>query len=272
MNLSARVLRHGLAVSAFSMLERYLSDIFSYLLVEDVSSSRIPFPDLPDSMREFIVVDAVTGMTNKLSFIKDQLERINFSDKSLSAINKYMDVPPIYTAFGFSPKGSNIGHEDIKRAFGVFGVKDAWGKMNSLAATVGGAVLSLRDNFIALSSARHRAAHDPVSSIPVADLQSNIRSAIVIGLCCDMLAKNAGAAIRFCNDKNNLGSDVESFSRPCRFLDQVSGGWLERASPVATGTKRYADRASGIMGAVSRKGLPFVVVRDMTGQPIELAG
>lgn len=272
-NLSARILRHGLAVSAFSMLEKYVGAVFEHLLVEDLGKSKMAFADLPDNIRDFIVVESVVGMSNRLSFIRTSPDRLNYVDQTLALVTKYKAVPPAYTALGFSPKGSNVGHEDIKQAFGVFGVRDAWGKMNLLAATFGGAVLSLRDNFIALGSARHRAAHDPVSSIPVADLQSNIRSAIVIGICCDVIAKNAGAAIRACRNKNNLENDVARFSRASRFLDQqIDGSWLERASPMHRGAKRYADRPAGITGARARGGRPFVVVRDTTGQPVELAG
>jgi len=270
-NLSARILRHGLAVSAFSMLEKYVLAVFEHLLVEDVSKAHMTFADLPDNIRDFIVVDSVVGMANQLSFIRQ--DRLKYVDQTLALVAQYKAAPPTYTALGFSPKGSNIGHEDIKQAFRVFGVKDAWGQMNLLAATFGGAALSLRDNFIALASARHRAAHDPVSSIPVADLQSNIRSAIVIGICCDVVAKNAGAAIRVCRNKKNLENDVTSFSRGSRFLDQqVDGTWLERASPMHRGLKRYPDRGSGITGARARSGSPFVVVRDTTGQPLELVG
>jgi hypothetical protein len=272
-NGAARILRHGLAVSAFSMLEKYVGASFEHLLVEDVSKAHLAFSDLPEDIRDFIAVDSVIGMTNRLSFIKASADRFAYVDRSLVLVNRYRAAPPAYTALGFSPKGSNIGHEDIKQAFGIFGVKDAWGKMNTLAATFGSAVLSLRDNFIALASARHRAAHDPISSIPVSDLQSHIRSAIIIGICCDVLSKNAGTAIRMCRHKNNLESDVATFSRPTRFLDQqTDGSWLERASPTQRGVKKYTERTSGMASAKARNGTPFVLVRDMTGQPIELAG
>jgi hypothetical protein len=272
-NLSARVLRHGLAVSAFSMLEKYVDAVFEHLLLEDVSKANLAFSDLPESIRNFVVVDSVAGVVNRLSFIKSSPDRYNYVDQKLTLLTQYKAVPPTYTALGFSPRGSNIGHEDIKQAFGIFGVKDAWGKMNDLAAKFGGAVLSLRENFIALASARHSAAHDPVSSIPVADLQSNIRSAIVIGICCDVIAKNAGVAIRTCHDKKQLENDVARFTRPYRFLDQqADGSWLERPSPSSRGVKRYSDRAAGITGAHARRGTPYIVVRDLTGQPVELAG
>jgi hypothetical protein len=182
-------------------------------------------------------------------------------------------MPPIYTALGFSPKGSNVGHEDIKQAFGYFGVKDVWGKMNHLAATFGGATLSLRDNFIALAGARHRAAHDPTSSIPVADLQSNIRSAIVIGICCDVTAKNVGAAIRKCLNINNLENDVTQYSGLYRFLDeQRDGSWVEKIPTRSRSVKRYNNRAEGVAAASARRFTSYVVVRDKTGQPVELAG
>lgn len=272
-NLSARVLRLGLAVSAFAMLEKYVGAVFDYLVEKDVSAARLGFAALPDSIRDFIVVDSTIGMNNRLSFLRGSPDRLNYVTQTLELVIKYKDAAPSYTALGFSPKGSNVGHDDIKQAFGTFGVKDAWGKMNSLAAAFGGATLSLQQNYKNLSAARHKAAHDPVSSIPVADLQSNIRSAIVIGICCDVLAKNAGAAIKACQDKKNFEKDVAAYSRETRFLDeQPDGSWLERASPAHRGAKLYPSRAIGVAGALARAARPLVIVRDRTGQPIELAG
>ncbi|MDQ0395783.1 hypothetical protein [Labrys monachus] len=272
-NLSARVLRLGLAVTAFAMLEKYVGSVFDHLVEKDVGAAHLGFAALPDGIRDFIVVDSTIGMNNRLSFLRGAPDRINYVTQTLELVVKYKDAPPSYTALGFSPKGSNVGHDDIKQAFGTFGVKDPWSKMNSLAAAFGGAALSLQENYKNLAGTRHKAAHDPVSSIPVADLQSNIRSAIVIGICCDVLAKNAGAAIKACQDKKNLEKDVATYSRDTRFLDeQADGSWLERPFTVRKGTKLYPNRAIGIAGAVARAAKPFVIVRDRTGQPIELAG
>ncbi|WP_188849977.1 hypothetical protein [Aureimonas glaciei] len=255
------------------MLEKYVAAVFDHLVEEDVSAALLSFSAMPDTIRDFILVDATIGMNNRLSFLRGSSDRLNYVAGKLELVVKYKDASPFYTALGFSPKGSNVSHEDIKKAFRTFGVIDAWGKMNTLAAALGGAALSLEENYKNLASARHKAAHDPISSIPVADLQSNIRSAIVIGICCDVMAKNAGSAIRICRHKKNLETDVAAYARAMRFLDeQQNSSWLERPSVGSRGTKAYPDRATGIAGARARVAKPFVIVRDKTGQPIELAG
>lgn len=271
-NLTARLLRHGVAVSTFSMLERYIRLVFDELLY-DVSRGVLTYSNFPDSMRKFIIVDSVVGLANQLGFMRDSSARISHADTHIFAISKYKSNPPTYTAHGFSPKGSNVGHEDIKQAFAAFGLKDAWGRMDALATRIGGAMPSLNNEFKLLSEARNLAAHDPVSSIPIADLRSHIQSAITIAICCDIIAKNVGAAIRTCTDARALTSSIEAFFRPVRFLDeQIDGTWLERATPTHRAVKRYRQKADGIAGAVARVGVPFVVLRNTRLLPIELFG
>lgn len=271
-NLSARVLRHGLAVTAFAMLEQYIIGIFDDL-VGRAATGGVVFANLTDSMKQFILVDSVSGLATRLGFIKNQSDRIAFADTHVAALAGYNAVPPTYTAHGFKAKGANVGHEDVKQAFGAFGLDNAWGRMDAIAAQFGGAALSLNNEFKTLASARHRSAHDPVSAIPVSDLQSNIHSAIVIGICCDVLGKNVGTALASCVDATKLVSSVQTYSRPVRYLDeQTDGSWLERRSPTNRAVKKYPNKVDGITGATARGGTPFVVIRNSSHLPIELAG
>jgi hypothetical protein len=272
-NISARILRHGLAVSAFSMLEKYIIDVFEYLLEKDISNSNLNFTNLPEGYKKFILIDSIIGLSNKMNTIKNFSDKFEFVQSNIALLSQYAATPPKYTALGFSPRGSNVGHDDIKRAFGTFGVKDAWGRMNNIAATFGGAALSLETNFKNLSNARHRSAHDPMSSIPIKDLESNIRSAIVIGICCDVMAKNLGLAIQMCRKESEIQKRIDNYWKASRFLDQQTDGtWLERSTINHRSAKRYKDRISGVAGVAGRRGAPFVIVRDTTGQPIELVG
>lgn len=271
-NISARVLRLGLAVTAFSMLEKYIQHIFDDLVIL-ASASPVPYGDLSDDFREFIVVDAITGINNKLNFIKSSADRISFINSEILKIAKFKDNPPTYTAHGFNTKGSNINHENIKRAFAAFGYKDAWTKMNLLAASLGSANLSLVNEFQNLAKARHRAAHDPVSSLPVSDLQANIRASIIIGICVDICSNNVGNAIKISLKSTDISNNIKNIQRPIRFLDlQSDGKWREHTKSTSRAVKIHTEKTEAINVAANRREKPFVVVRDASLLPIELGG
>lgn len=269
-NVSARILRHGIAVSAFAVLETYVKSILEYL-VSRVALSPIIYTQFPDKLRKFISVDSISGFNNNLYFIRDEAAKMLYVDSHIASIAGYSANPPRYTSFGFSPTGANVGHEDVKKGFGAFGMNDAWGELDSIATLIGASSLSLNNDFKTLAQARHSSAHDPAGNIPTATLQSNLNAAVLPGVTIDLLAKGLGSAIQSCADPTRLAAAITGISHPVRFLDQqLDGTWLERPTLTARGVRKYADLAAGQAGISSRKSFSYIVVRDTSTRPIEL--
>ena len=270
-NISARILRHGVAVSAFAMLERYIKHVFGHMMIE-LSQSSILYNDLPDKLKRFIIVDALAGLNNTAFFIKDEKLKVAYIEDNIATLSQYKENPPIYTNFGFSPTGSNVGHDDVKKGFAAFEVKDPWGKLTSLSSAVGSGYLSLADQYKTLSSARNSSAHDPAGNIPTTTLQSNLNAVIVLGITIDLLGHAVGKAAKLCTDKSKLEAKVNSLSHPIRFLDeQLDGTWAERALGNGKLIKKYPNRSAGIAGAMARREGPAVIIRDTSALPISLA-
>ncbi|MBX5147484.1 HEPN domain-containing protein [Rhizobium lentis] len=270
-NTRARILRHGIAVSAFAMLERYVKNVFEHMMKE-LAQSAILYSDLPDRLRRFIVVDSVAGLNNGAYFIRDDVQKIAYIEANIASISLYKDNPPTYTHLGFSPTGSNVGHEDIKKGFSAFGVQDPWGKLTSLSSMVGSAYLSLADQYKTLSSARNSSAHDPAGNIPTTTLQSNLMAVIVLGITIDLLGHAVGKAAKLCTDKTKFDAEVNNLAYSIRFLDEeLDGRWSERASTLGRVIKRYPNRVAGTASASSRAGNPAIVIRDTSGKPVSLA-
>ncbi|WJR67814.1 HEPN domain-containing protein [Neorhizobium sp. CSC1952] len=270
-NTRARILRHGIAVSAFAMLERYVKNVFEHMMKE-LAQSSILYNDLPDKLRRFIIVDSVAGLNNGAYFIRDEVQKINYIETHIASISLYKDNPPTYTHLGFSPTGSNVGHEDIKKGFAAFGVQDPWGKLTTLSASVGSAYLNLQDQYKTLASARNSSAHDPAGNIPTTTLQSNLTAVIALGISIDLLGHAVGKAAKLCTDKTKFDTDVNKVTPSIRFLDeQLDGKWAERASTLGKIIKRYPNRLAGTASASARTSNPAVVIRDTSGKPISLA-
>ncbi|MER8898910.1 HEPN domain-containing protein [Mesorhizobium sp. M0676] len=269
-NVSARILRHGLAVSAFALLEKYLKSIFEEL-VKEVARSALAYQSLPEKMKKFFTVDSVSGLSNKAYFIKESLAKLSFVETNLSLVASFGAVPPVYTSFGFSPSGSNVGHEDIKQGFASFSVNNAWGKLDAIARQIGAASLSLENDYKALAQARHSSAHDPAGNIPTGTLQSSIRSGIVIGIAADILACDVGKIIRGTSNTQSLDAKVNSVTHRVRFIDELANGaWVERPTIASRAIKKYPDRPSAKAGVLARKSLGMVVARGISTSPLEL--
>jgi hypothetical protein len=144
-NVQARILRNGLIISSFSLMETYLEDRLEEK-IRELSGSRIPYSSFSETLQTFLTVDAIAGMATKIGFA-DRSDRLQLAKRHLVQTANFRAVPPIYTGLGFSPKGSNISEGDIKSLFAAFGVRDGWRRLSALCGNVGSSRLSLRDDF-----------------------------------------------------------------------------------------------------------------------------
>lgn len=270
-NVTARILRHGIAVSAFAMLERYTKNVFERMM-NDLAVSSVLYVDLPSKLRRFIVADAVVGLGNTASFIRDEQSKIAYIESQIFSISQHKLNPPTYTSLGFSPTGSNVNHEDIKKGFAAFGLQDPWRKLTALSAAVGSGYLSLEDEYKTLAGARNSSAHDPASNIPTGTLQSNLNAVTVLAMTIDLLGHAVGKASKLCQNKANFERDVNAITFSIRFLDeQLDGTWAERSTNGGKVIKKYPNRDAGIASVSARGGNPAVIVRSTSGLPVSLA-
>jgi hypothetical protein len=253
-NVQARILRNGLIISSFSLMETYLEDRLEEK-IRELSGSRIPYSSFSETLQTFLTVDAIAGMATKIGFA-DRSDRLQLAERHLVQTANFRAVPPIYTGLGFSPKGSNISEGDIKSLFAAFGVRDGWRRLSALCGNVGSSRLSLRDDFKNLT----------------ADVETHLATALLIGLTSDIVITHAIDCFlkkRSLAAAETAANNVSSLS--VRFLDeQVGGLWIERVGINGSVIKRYADRGLGKAEARSRSRLLPIVVRNSSLVPIEL--
>lgn len=269
-NIGARVLRHGLAVTAFSSLEKYVGSRFAELFTR-INRSALSYSDFNDDLKVFLSRDAAAGLLNRVSFMEEGLKQAYF-DANIGQVAAYLADPSQFTSFGFSPRGSNVSHEDIKKAFRALGMKDAWGQLRTITVAVGSARISLVDDFRNLSRTRNKSAHDPESNVPSSDLKTHIEISILIGIAVDVLTSGVATAYTSAATSADLDLRLAELPQAFRFVDQETDGLLvERSTLSGRAFKRYANEGEAIAGALARSGSPFVIVRSPGTTPLALA-
>ena len=269
-NVSARILRLGLSVTAFASLERYVEDCFG-LAVQSLAGARIGYSNFPEDLRSFLTVKAVEGLATKGGFVPAP-DRLAYFESHIPKVAKYAETPPIFTSLGFSPRGSNVAASDIAAAFNVLKVKKPWTVLSSIAASMGGASLDLENDFTNLSKTRHRAAHNPQFNIPTSDLQNNLRAAIAIGISVDILAKLVSDRWAAAGRISEVSAQVAALIYPMRFIDDGVGSiFIERAASTGRAVKHYVSESLAVTGAAGRSTSSFVIRRDASGRPLALA-
>ena len=266
-NVSARVLRLGLAITAFASLEKYLAARME-AIAQSLSGSTISPSSLTSELRAFLSVEAILGLANRLNF-EDAGTKQSFADVKLAALAKYSELPPTYVGLGFSPKGSNVAETDITKALKAFGIEKVWDRLAAIASNVGGGSVSLKANFNNLAKTRHRSAHEPASNIPSGDLKSHIETSILVAVCFDCIAISIVRSMASAPDYGRFKAALDADVLQYRFLDrEISGDWVERASDGITIRKRSSVEAIALAAAAGRPGSSIVIQRDEQGVPL----
>ena len=269
-NTRARILRNGLIISSFSLLEAYIEDRLEEK-IQELSASRMSYSTFGEALQSFLTIDAITGLASRISFA-DRVDRLQLAETHITKASGFRAVPPSFTGLGFSPKGSNVSETDIKNLFAAFGVKDAWRYLSTLCGSLGSSRLSLRDDFRNFLRARNRAAHDSTTNIATSDAETHLATALLIGMTADIVITNSVYCFvrkRTLAEAEAAANNVSSLA--IRFVDeQVGGSWLERVGINGNTIKRYSDRDTATNEARSRTRLLPIVVRNRGLVPTEL--
>lgn len=268
-NIGARILRHGLAVSAFSSLEKYIEARFE-MLMADFAGAALGYANFSDELKRFVTIDAMTGLVTRIGFHEASVRQA-YADQHIQRIAAYNSNPASYTAFGFSPKGSNVSAGDISKAFSACGAAKAWTKLSGIASAIGSTRVNLEMDYTNLARTRHRSAHNPASNVPTNDLKTHIEIAILIGIAIDVLILGIGRAIRTARTASDLKSKIDSLSYTYRYLDlQIDSTWVERASLSGRAIKRHPTETAAIAVAKARTSQSIVIVRDTQQVPLAI--
>lgn len=266
-NSRARVLRHGLSVTAFATLEQFLMEMASQFM-RDISTCQIPYSTLPEKSRKLVTVHALDGLSNRRSQ-KDPLDQLAFIETELPLIAQFVSTPVRYSGFGFRPRGSNVSAEDVSSFFKGLGVEKIWDKFNALTVKIGYTRADLKADFETLASSRHKSAHNPTGNIPSGDLLTNITVATLIAITFSAYLEIIRAAYLSSRSVNQLKNNLTAASFNFRSIEKRSESSWAEMSLTGNGTiKIYNTMENAVAAARGRRKQASILVRHPNFMPI----
>jgi hypothetical protein len=269
-NQRAKVLRNGLIVCLFNMLEQFLKERFGEL-AKTLSGTAIPYSDFPDSLKLLFSIRAIDGLRGFLRF-SDRSLRLSLFDAYISPIGGMNSAPPNFSHFGFGHERSNINDGEVASTLSAFGVEECWKLMGAIAARTGIARASLKDDFQLIGSLRNAAAHSPTANITTSDLEmaASIVTATAIGF--DLVATAAVQSYCSLPSASKIKQAVKSPSIRLRFLDHVRDNtWREKGEAAKRYLRTHPNLVTAKAMASGRPGASreTIVVRSASLIPVE---
>lgn len=159
-NRSATLLRKGLGIVVFNILEDFIKERTTEMF-SSVSTSLTNFGYLPQEMQEAATLGALKGLTARamlekksqgswLSLIQAEAMNIN----STSQMNGFTISP-----YSLMSEGSNIYADDIPKALKCLNIEGGWDTLQRISQLTNGGIPSLKQSYMNISSRRHKAAH-----------------------------------------------------------------------------------------------------------------
>lgn len=266
-NDRARILRHGLVVSAFSSLEKYFESRVSALF-DALALKNLRYETLGSALQRILVADAVVGLATRSGFL-EWPDRQVYVENELVRLAAYNVQSPTYSSLGFSPRGSNVNEGDISVVLKALELSEPWKQMSAAASLVGSTRIDLRNDFIQLSKSRHRSAHSPQSNVATNDLRSHIENSILLAVVFDFISTKVVKSLTISSSYSAYKVKLSNINLDMRFVDlEPSGKWVERSSLGSRVVKRYDTEESAVAGATSRISVDIIIIRDIQGVPL----
>jgi hypothetical protein len=266
----ARILRNGLAVSAFASLEDFVRRRNGELLTFG-STGTAAFPDLNASLQDAVTRRALGVLARAAGRIDDPMPLIQAEASLIGGSGSGMIRFPLST-LGW--EGSNLQAQDIATILGILGVDDPWSQLTYIGRRCGFAATGAFDAaFRSMASARNAAAHDATANTPLISLRSFHLGALAIACAYDLLASRSMRLLQGADLGLLKGTKkVRSIDIRIRFIEDRGGSkYAEvRESKRKPAVRRYRDLPTARTQALARAraGFEALVVLDRVGAPV----
>lgn len=259
----ANLLRKGLGILAFNILEDYIKNR-SHEALGFISASTVSFNRLPDSLQ----VASITGALNALAF-KSKLLKKDGGDWKLLVQDEALKIHSTKQAvfelsnFSFFSASSNIGESEVVDLLKAFGIPGGWSLLKTISDNIGGGVLDLAQSYKNAAARRHSSAHTASYRY---DYQWLIEIKNEILAICASLDILLSARCR--QVSSNLGKDVGSHDITSalnyRFLEKHGAAYRETKSIGGRAKKNWinlTDAVNAITPTIRAKN-EFLMILD----------
>ncbi|WP_143197612.1 MAE_28990/MAE_18760 family HEPN-like nuclease [Chitinophaga niabensis] len=157
----ANLLRKGLGIVSFNILEDYIKKKVAEALTE-ISSSGIVFGDLTDEMQNSSIFGALEALRFRADMVKKNeslADAILMIQTESSKISSTSNNPFILSDFSFVSSNSNINVAEITEMIKAFGIGGGWVILKKISDLIGGGIPDLGQAYKNAFNRRNRAAH-----------------------------------------------------------------------------------------------------------------
>jgi hypothetical protein len=265
-NRKARVLRNGIAVIGFTILEDYIKERVGEVL-EKLGSSNVSFNRLGDKMKEALTLRAVDSISKRAERLrKDNQNWISFLQNELKHISSTASNPFSVSKYSLGWTKSNLQKDDIADFLKLFQVEGGWQTFSSVASNANVSIVAPDQFFLNAANRRHSSAHDPNANSLFSDLvdfQKQVRS---FAFTFDALLSTGFKHIVF-----GSRAKVNDNSIVFRYLVEVNGYWKELPSangrPISKSMNYQA--MFSVASSRARRFDRVLVVKDQFGELVD---
>ena len=239
-NKVANLLRKGLSIIAFNILEDYIKNK-SIEALGLLSSTTISFANLPNALQELAIGGALSSLSfQSRIFKKENPDYKLIIQEETRKISSTGLTPYELSKFSLLSSGSNVSSGEIKEFLTAFGIANGWNLLKSISDSIGGGIPDLAQAFNNASQRRHSSAHSAAFDYDytwLANLKSEILSIsssvdIVISARCRQASRKPLLRL----EDHNLNDDLNY-----RFLETHGTIFKETKSIGGKSIKNWAS-------------------------------
>lgn len=273
-NSTAQLIRNGLAVTSFALLEAFIKSRSGEILqrLGQGAGSAVPFARLPIELQEAAIHGVLDALVFQRRVSSDKNYFRQIIQEHAQMISSTKESAYIVSPYALGHDQSNISTDTIDKVLRAFKVDNPWSAVGGIARRCGTGIPDLRANMATAAQRRHQAAHQADSAVEHTDLRDFALTIRAISIAVDLLLSLGLAKIRAA-DTNFLGANgqIKSKSVALRFVRPSGTKWAEISEGASKATKLHARREDAIASALGRaqaKG-ESLVVYDSRFLPLE---
>lgn len=158
-NGAANLLRKGLGIVAFNILEDYIKNKALETLAH-ISASGVSFLDLPPKLQEASTIGALKALTFRAKLEKkDQGDWLTLIQDEAIKIHSTTNDSYELSKFSLVSANSNVSAEEVSQLMQAFSIAGGWNKLKEVSNNINGGITDLAQSYKNATERRHNAAH-----------------------------------------------------------------------------------------------------------------
>lgn len=265
-NGSANLLRKGLSIVAFNILEDFIKNKAKETLTH-VSNSDIIFSNLSESLQK----DSILGALNSLAFRARIIKKDGGDWQSLIQseslkIHSTKNDNFQLSEFSLVSSGSNIAAEEVTSLLRAFSIDGGWNKLKSVSDKINGGVTDLNQAYKNATERRHNSAHAAEFRYEHSWLSGIKREILSIAASLDILLTARCRQIDSDTTKNITEHDIEN-ALNFRYLEKHDQVYKDTSIIGSRSRKNWVSLESAVANIKPKlvNDNNFLIVLDSTG-------